>query len=78
MAKASCSVCGTTEKELRPYGKDGADICYPCGMAPENIQETSRQFDRVMAKAEQEAGENGVVEIGPGHPPRPMKYAGQA
>lgn len=31
-----CTYCGT-EGELRPYGKDGAMICRPCGIKPENI-----------------------------------------
>jgi hypothetical protein len=30
-----CSVCGEL-RETRPYGKDDAEICWPCGMQPEN------------------------------------------
>lgn len=31
----TCSVCHE-ERETRPYGKDGAEICFPCGMLPEH------------------------------------------
>lgn len=41
---APCAYCGEI-KELRPYGKKGARICYKCGMKPENIRETEKQYD---------------------------------
>lgn len=37
-----CSMCGA-KKECRPYGKDGADICFDCGM--KNESETKRQMN---------------------------------
>lgn len=30
-----CSQCHKMA-ECRPYGRDGADLCYDCGMLPEN------------------------------------------
>ena len=35
-----CDSCGQVA-ELRPYGKDGACICFPCGQ--KNPEETSTQ-----------------------------------
>ncbi len=42
-----CEYCGKVD-ELRPYGKDGAKICYPCGM--NNIEETEKQIDIMLDK----------------------------
>lgn len=36
-----CDECGKIE-ELRPYGKDGARICYDCGM--KNPRETTKNM----------------------------------
>lgn len=32
---STCTVCGK-QVELRPYGKDGAWVCFGCGMADED------------------------------------------
>lgn len=45
-APAECSDCGK-KKELRPYGKGGAWICFPCGMKDE--EETEKQFAKVIS-----------------------------
>ena len=37
-----CDYCGKVA-ELRPYGKDGACICFECGMADE---ETTKEMFR--------------------------------
>lgn len=29
-----CELCGA-EKELRPYGPNGENVCFPCGMKDE-------------------------------------------
>lgn len=53
-APDSCSYCGKTHEEdgcrvdLRPYGKDGAWICYDCGMKPENEATTNTMFGRIL------------------------------
>jgi hypothetical protein len=31
-----CDYCGAIG-ELRPYGRDGAKICFPCSRLPENV-----------------------------------------
>ena len=45
--EGACSVCKKVE-ELRPYGKDGAWVCYECGMKdPENAR---KQFEKQFLK----------------------------
>jgi len=42
---ARCEECGKIE-ELRPYGKDGARVCYSCGTStPERKAEAERRFE---------------------------------
>lgn len=38
-----CDYCGEIA-EVRPYGKNGARICFECGMKDE--EETKRQFNK--------------------------------
>ena len=46
-----CSTCGE-EKECRPYGVGGAQVCFGCAMAtPESKLEAERQFARKLGKA---------------------------
>lgn len=40
----NCEYCGE-KSELRPYGKDGAWICFDCGMNPGNKKTTETMFD---------------------------------
>lgn len=42
-APKNCEVCGKVE-ELRPYGKNGAWVCFACGMGDE--EEAKRQFSQ--------------------------------
>ena len=44
-----CSDCGKV-KDLRPYGKDGAWVCFDCGMKDE--EEAKRQFDKLTGDAD--------------------------
>jgi hypothetical protein len=81
-----CCICGRSElpdakdprgaSELRPYGPDGAPICFACAMRPENRAETDRQFDRQLAAAEKIArsttGQIAHVELTK-EGPRPLK-----
>lgn len=66
--------------ELRPYGPNGAPICFTCAMLPERVEETERQFNVVIDRcAEESLADGGTVahivltEDGP----RPLK-AGRA
>lgn len=68
-----CRYCGK-EKDLRPYGPGGAQVCFKCAMeTPERKKTTEDQF-----KAALEA--DGPVELfidgENGKGPRPVKYAG--
>jgi hypothetical protein len=48
----SCYICGTSERELRPYGKDGQDICFSCMTStPELEQEAQKQFGKLLDAA---------------------------
>lgn len=71
----TCSVCGRAEDhslddrqkfkvELRPYGKDGAAICFQCAMGnPKRKRTYKKNFLRLLDKAGQ------IAVIGDG-PPR--------
>lgn len=43
----TCEYCGA-HKETRPYGKNGARICFKCAMKPENKEETDKNFGLVL------------------------------
>lgn len=48
-----CSICGQPSgpgpRELRPYGKGGADVCYECVFgSPEREAEAERQINKVL------------------------------
>lgn len=45
-----CDYCNAI-RELRPYGRNGAMICHPCGMKPENKAETERQFGKLLGSS---------------------------
>lgn len=39
-----CASCGEV-RELRPYGKGGASVCFPCAMStPESTAEAVQRF----------------------------------
>lgn len=42
---AECTSCGEID-ELRPYGKDGAWVCFDCAMKDE--KEAERQFEKLF------------------------------
>ena len=49
--KCGCSVCGSGTAELRPYGTNGAPICFTCmKAAPEREIEARTHFGAVLAK----------------------------
>jgi len=48
----SCCDCGTVERELRPYGHNGAWICHSCAMGtPEKRARTEREFSKQLDAA---------------------------
>lgn len=45
----ACYNCGTTEKELRPYGPGGKPVCFDCAFAtPEAQAQTEGAFDALL------------------------------
>ena len=66
-----CYYCGTTTKELRPYGPKGADVCYPCGTSPEHEQETKAAFGALL-DANTAISPLNVVVIGSDEGPQPF------
>ena len=40
-----CEYCGRLE-DLRPYGRDGARICFNCGM--KNKEETNKNMEKIL------------------------------
>ena len=41
----SCYIC-TSEKELRPYGPKGEDVCFQCAFStPERKKQTEQSFE---------------------------------
>lgn len=73
MSKRCCWICKSEGdgKTLRPYGKDGADVCFSCAMKPEHVATTEMQLSHALDAAG-EVGE--LTEEGP----KPMKHAGEA
>lgn len=61
-----CTDCGR-EEELRPYGKNGAMVCFDCAMKDE--PEAQRQFASQLKAA---ARQSDVVIIGEETGPRPL------
>lgn len=51
----ACTICGEFS-ELRPYGKDGAFVCFPCGMKDE---------ETAMEQFEKQHGDADVILVGP-------------
>ena len=44
-----CAYCGKVA-ELRPYGKNGANICFKCAM--EDEEEAKKQFGKILDSVE--------------------------
>lgn len=49
MAERRCIHCGSSERELRPYGPNGADVCFPCVMGDDAPVERKRTAEGVFA-----------------------------
>lgn len=45
----TCHYCGPTDRELRPYGPEGSDICFPCMKAdPEREEAAGRALGALL------------------------------
>ena len=65
-----CEQCGTTNKELRPYGPNGTWICFSCGMSPALKKQTEANF---ISQLESATSCGSVVLLGEESGPRPLK-----
>lgn len=62
MRVSGCFYCGTSESELRPYGPDGAPICFRCmKAAPEREAHAFRVFERAVRAAAAQSDDGYVV-----------------
>jgi len=43
-----CEYCKVSGEDLRPYGKNGAWICYKCGTSDEHIKETQKNLHNIL------------------------------
>lgn len=67
----SCHYCGPTDRELRPYGPGGTDVCFPCATAtPEREQSAKNAFGTLLDGAE--VISSGPVMIGSDEGPIPF------
>jgi hypothetical protein len=54
-----CETCGLS-RDLRPYGKGGALICFQCmKSSPKNEAEAARQFSKILARGDTIIDDNG-------------------
>ena len=49
--ESTCEYCGK-KAETRPYGRNGARICYECGM--KNEEETNKNMGKILFGEEDE------------------------
>ena len=69
---AACHYCGTTERELRPYGPGGSWLCHPCMKAsPEREAAAKAAFGALLDGAEA-ISPHGVAVIGQESGPQPF------
>lgn len=65
-----CYYCKSDKEETRPYGPNGADVCFGCAFAtPEREKQTEEAFQSMMEKAIYEG--DGIVVIGTDEGPQP-------
>lgn len=66
-----CHYCGPTERELRPYGPGGSEICFPCMKAtPEREEAAKNAFGGLLDAVE--VVSPGPVMIGTSEGPVPF------
>jgi len=66
-----CCHCRSTTEELRPYGPQGKDVCFPCAMlTPERRAQAEMAFSTRLA-LDEIAGVSTIIREG--HPDDPAK-----
>lgn len=61
---ATCHYCGRSDEELRPYGPNGADVCYDCAMATPERRELADAAIRTRLDTIMTAGDTPVIQYG--------------
>ncbi len=67
-----CHYCSSDKEELRPYGPNGAYVCFKCAMETPEREAEAREHFLVKLDAAKKAG-NGVVFLGDKDGPRPAQ-----
>ena len=67
----SCCYCGSTERELRPYGPGGADICFPCATETPEREEAAKGVFGTLLDANSAISD--IVQIGTPEGPVPFE-----
>ena len=66
----TCHYCGPTDRELRPYGPGGSDVCHPCATAtPEREAAAQAAFGALLDAT---GAVSPVVAIGTESGPQPF------
>jgi len=66
----ACHYCGPTDRELRPYGPGGSNICHPCMKATPERERAAKGAFGALLDANAEIGD-GIVVIGGQKGPQP-------
>jgi len=72
MSATACHYCGTTEKELRPYGPGGSWTCFPCATEISEREAGAHAAYGALLDAAGEISPSGIVAIGEAAGPRPF------
>lgn len=70
--KEACCYCGSSDKELRPYGPNGSPLCFPCMKSDKTIEASAREIFIGQLNAAAVAGQGHVV-LGETTEPRPLQ-----
>lgn len=68
----ACHYCGTTEKDLRPYGPGGSWVCFPCAMATPEREAAAKAAFGALLEGSEAISPTGIVAIGEQSGPRPF------
>jgi hypothetical protein len=68
---STCHWCGPTDRELRPYGPGGANICYPCMKADPGRERAAAGVFGALLDANAAIGDD-IVVIGSQDGPQPF------
>ena len=69
----TCCYCGSHERELRPYGPGGADLCFPCMKATPGREEQAKSaYGALLEGAEAASALGGGAVVGQSVGPQPL------